>query len=456
MVAAPAPDPSARISASSAVVSTAGDAAAPCWWRASCPRSASPTRSSTSTIAAVVASRGGAACRAETPSGASARPRRRSRTSPHRPDGMRAAEDRVRKRLVVDAGDVDREQVLLEAVQVLARLPRRRPGRTGSGRSRHRPGPRGSGFAHGYKGRAHHVADDLDQLGRIEGLDHPAAGAGGAPARFISSPDSVVRIRIGVVSNPGQPRSRPVRGRCRPGAGMFWSVSIEVEMRRLGEGIDAVHRLDHVEAGVAQREAHHLAHRGRIVHARMAGMAVRAELGAFTGGLAARAAKLQGACSRLAASSSRRPATRRRNGARSCCIRRGAIGVPAASRTVVRHLPAAIARPWACVGQTTQLARPGRRSSFHRQHRARADRLRAVGAHPGRASPQRVGPDDPRRREEQHRPRAGGGITGSPSRPAPRSPPPSARCSGCGRRARDRRGSRSCTRAGRRRSPRGR
>ena len=147
----PAPEPSARISASSAVVSTAPARRAPCWWRASCPRKASPARSSTSTIAAVVASswRRSLSSRDSiwwVSSATSAKPNVAA------PPLTECAQRKIEFSVSSSTLATSIASRCCSAVPGSRPPPRRRPGRTVSGRCRHRAWRRRESFRSWGKG----------------------------------------------------------------------------------------------------------------------------------------------------------------------------------------------------------------------------------------------------------------------------------------------------------------
>lgn len=116
-------------------------------------------------------------------------------------------------------------------------------------------------------GSADDLADDLDQLGRVERLHEPARGAGGAPGLLhlvgaLGGQDEDRRaLELGVFT-------QLLRQADAVHAGHVLVGQHEVEVATVGllEGILSVHGLDDVEACVLQREGDHLAHGSAIVY----------------------------------------------------------------------------------------------------------------------------------------------------------------------------------------------
>src|SRR5664279_1323383 len=114
---------------------------------------------------------------------------------------------------------------------------------------------------------ANDLADDFDQLGRIERLDEPASGTGGAAgllhlvARFGGQDEDrrglELRRAAQLLRQLDAIDARHV---------LVGQHEIEVVLAGLLEGVLPVDGLDDVEAGVLERERHHLAHGSGVVY----------------------------------------------------------------------------------------------------------------------------------------------------------------------------------------------
>lgn len=110
------------------------------------------------------------------------------------------------------------------------------------------------------------LADDFDQLVRVEGFDQPAGGTSGASSLFhlvarLTGQDQDGRgLELGLLPQLlGQANAVHARHV------LVSQHQVEVTSHRLFVGILAIHRLDDNEAGVLEGKRHHLPHRGTVI-----------------------------------------------------------------------------------------------------------------------------------------------------------------------------------------------